>query len=202
MPPNRGARRPQVKAKNVTFCPLTLPRPRTSLGVMFPIRDHNPSGRTPYVTYTLMALNILIFFAVYPLHSDQIALFQFYNAWAVVPYEISAGRELHTLFSSMFLHAGFMHLAGNMLFLFIFGDNMEDEMGHLPYLGFYLATGVAASLMQVIAAPYSNIPTIGASGAIAGVMGGYLLMFPKARVDILIILIIIFRIIPIQIQTQ
>ncbi len=144
-----------------------------------------------------MALNILVFLAVSPLYSNQSELFQFYNTWAVVPYEISGGRDLHTLLSSMFLHAGFMHLAGNMLFLYIFGDNMEDEMGHLPYLGFYLATGVAASLMQVMAAPYSNIPTVGASGAIAGVMGGYLLMFPKARVDILIILIIIFRILPI-----
>ena len=164
---------------------------------MFPIRDHNPSGRVPYVTYALMALNIVIFIAAYPLYSDQVALFQFYNAWAIVPYEISAGRELHTIFTSMFLHAGFMHLAGNMLFLFIFGDNIEDEMGHGRYLLFYLASGVAAGLMQVAAAPYSNIPTIGASGAIAGVMGGYLLMFPKAKVDILIILVIIFRILPI-----
>lgn len=164
---------------------------------MFPIRDHNPSGRVPYVTYALMALNIGIFLAMVPIQADQIALLQLYNAWAIVPYEISAGRELHTIFTSMFLHAGFMHLAGNMLFLFIFGDNMEDEMGHLPYLVFYLATGAAAGLMQVIAAPASNIPTIGASGAIAGVMGGYLLMFPKARVDILIIFVIFFRILPI-----
>ncbi len=164
---------------------------------MFPIRDHNPSGRVPYVTYALMALNIGIFLTMLPIQGDQLALFQFYDAWAIVPYEISAGRELHTIFTSMFLHAGFMHLAGNMLFLFIFGDNMEDEMGHVPYLLFYLATGVAAGLLQVMAAPYSNIPTIGASGAIAGVMGGYLLMFPKARVDILIIFIVFFRILPI-----
>lgn len=164
---------------------------------MFPIRDHNPSGRVPYVTYALMALNISIFLTMLPIQGDQLALFQFYDAWAIVPNEISAGRELHTIFTSMFLHAGFMHLAGNMLFLFIFGDNMEDEMGHIPYLFFYLATGVAAGLLQVMAAPYSNIPTIGASGAIAGVMGGYLLMFPKARVDILIIFIVFFRILPI-----
>ncbi|WP_050930576.1 rhomboid family intramembrane serine protease [Aestuariivita boseongensis] len=164
---------------------------------MFPIRDHNPSGRVPYITYALMALNIVIFIAAYPLYSDQVALFEFYNAWAIVPYEISAGRELHTIFTSMFLHAGFMHLAGNMLFLFIFGDNMEDEMGHMRYLLFYLASGVAAGLMQVVAAPYSGIPTIGASGAIAGVMGGYLLLFPRAKVDVLIILVIFFRILPI-----
>ena len=139
---------------------------------MFPIRDHNPSGRVPYVTYALMVLNIGIFLAMLPIQNDQMALFQLYNAWAIVPAEISAGREFYTLFSSMFLHAGFMHLAGNMLFLFIFGDNVEDEMGHLPYLVFYLGTGVAAGLMQVVAAPSSTIPTIGASGAIAGVMGG------------------------------
>ena len=164
---------------------------------MFPIRDHNPSGRTPYVTYMLMALNIGIFLACLPIQADDRAIFQLYNAWAIVPYEISSGQELHTLISSMFLHAGFMHLAGNMLFLYIFGDNMEDELGHGRFLLFYLATGVAAGLMQVVAAPFSNVPTIGASGAIAGVMGGYLLMFPKAKVDILIIFIVFFRILPI-----
>ena len=147
---------------------------------MFPIRDHNPSGRTPYVTYMLMALNIGIFLACLPIQADDRAIFQLYNAWAIVPYEISSGQELHTLISSMFLHAGFMHLAGNMLFLYIFGDNMEDELGHGRFLLFYLATGVAAGLMQVVAAPFSNIPTIGASGEIAGVMGGYLMRFPMA----------------------
>ena len=86
---------------------------------------------------------------------------------------------------------------GNMLFLYIFGDNIEDEMGHGPYLGFYLLTGVAAALAQYVIAPFSGVPTVGASGAIAGVMGGYLLMFPKAKVDILIIFIVFFRIFPI-----
>ena len=164
---------------------------------MFPIRDHNPSGRTPFVTYALMAANILIFLIYLPIQGDQAALFHFYNTWAAVPEEISTGQDLYTLFSSMFLHAGFMHLAGNMLFLWIFGDNMEEEMGHIGYLLFYLACGLAAGLMQVIAAPLSDVPMVGASGAIAGVMGGYLLMFPKAKVDILIIFIIFFRILPI-----
>lgn len=90
-----------------------------------------------------------------------------------------------------------MHLAGNMLFLWIFGDNIEDEMGHLPYLGFYIFTGIAAGLIHYISAPYSGVPTVGASGAIAGLMGGYLLLYPKAKVDILLILIIFFRIFPI-----
>ena len=94
----------------------------------------------------------------------------------------------------MFLHGGLLHLAGNMLFLWIFGDNMEDEMGHVGYLLFYLASGIGAGMAHVLAAPYSAVPTVGASGAIAGVMGGYLLLFPKARVDILFIFIVFFRI--------
>ncbi|MGB0439530.1 MAG: rhomboid family intramembrane serine protease, partial [Paracoccaceae bacterium] len=101
------------------------------------------------------------------------------------------------LVTSQFLHGGFMHIAGNMLFLWIFGDNMEDEMGHVGFLIFYLICGVFAALAQWVEEPYSLIPTIGASGAIAGVMGGYLLLFPKAKVDILLILIVFFRIFPI-----
>lgn len=164
---------------------------------MFPIRDHNPSGRTPYVTYGLMAANILIFLSYAGLMSDARAINAFYIEWAFIPARISAGEGYYTLVSSMFLHGGWMHLAGNMLFLFIFGDNIEDEMGHGPYLGFYLLSGVAAALAQYAVAPFSGVPTVGASGAIAGVMGGYLLLFPKAKVDILIIFIVFFRIFPI-----
>ena len=164
---------------------------------MFPIRDHNPSGRTPYVTYGLMAANILIFLSYAGMMSDARAINAFYIEWAFIPARISAGEGYYTLVSSMFLHGGWMHLAGNMLFLFIFGDNIEDEMGHGPYLGFYLLSGVAAALAQYVVAPFSGVPTVGASGAIAGVMGGYLLLFPKAKVDILIIFIVFFRIFPI-----
>ena len=96
----------------------------------------------------------------------------------------------------MFLHAGFMHLAGNMLFLWIFGDNLEEEMGHLMFLGFYVACGLGAGLIHVISAPDSMVPTVGASGAIAGVMGGYLLLYPKAKVDVLIIFVIFFKVFP------
>lgn len=160
---------------------------------MFPIRDHNPSGRTPYVVYTLMALNIAIFLLTLGITSDR-GLYMLYDAYAVVPVEISQGGGWETLLTSTFLHGGWMHLGGNMLFLWIFGDNLEDEMGHLPFLVFYLASGIGAGLIHVVSAPYSQVPTIGASGAIAGVMGGYLLLFPKARVDILLILIIFFRI--------
>ncbi|WP_136439611.1 rhomboid family intramembrane serine protease [Pacificoceanicola onchidii] len=163
---------------------------------MFPIRDHNPSGRIPYVTYILIIANVGIFLSMWHLHGDQRALFRFYADWALVPAFVTEGYGYTGFLSSMFLHGGLAHLGGNMLFLFIFGDNVEDEMGHGPYLIFYLACGLGAGLTHYLSGPYSTIPTVGASGAIAGVMGGYLLLFPKARVDILVILIVIFRIIP------
>lgn len=159
---------------------------------MIPIRDHNPSGRTPYVVYALMAANILAFLGYFL--QDTAVINQLYYDWAIFPDRISNGEGYETLVSSMFLHAGIMHLGGNMLFLWIFGDNLEDEMGHIPFLLFYLLAGIAAGIIHVISAPFSQVPTIGASGAIAGIMGGYLLLFPKAKVDILLILIIFFRV--------
>ncbi|MFC3616259.1 rhomboid family intramembrane serine protease [Lutimaribacter marinistellae] len=161
---------------------------------MFPIRDHNPSGRTPYVVYLLMAANILIFLSYWGIMDDARLINRFFFDWAIIPARIEDGFRYDTLLTSMFLHGGFMHLAGNMLFLWIFGDNLEDEMGHVPFLLFYIASGLGAGLIHVFSAPDSVVPTVGASGAIAGVMGGYLLMFPKARVDILLILIVYFRV--------
>ncbi|HBS49844.1 MAG TPA: rhomboid family intramembrane serine protease [Rhodobacteraceae bacterium] len=163
---------------------------------MFPIRDHNPSGRTPFVVYALIAANAAVFLLTAGIESE-FQLFTFYDAYAITPRYIAHGVRLETLFTSMFLHGGLLHLGGNMLFLWIFGDNLEDEMGHLPFLLFYLAAGVGAGLIHVVAAPFSMVPTVGASGAIAGVMGGYLLLFPRARVDILLILIVFIRIFPI-----
>lgn len=164
---------------------------------MFPIRDHNPSQRTPYVTLSLIALNVLIFVVGLVLFQDQRALSQLYFDYALLPIRLSNGENYPALVTSLFLHGGFMHLAGNMLFLWIFGDNLEDEMGHVPFLVFYLACGIGASLAQFAVDPASAIPTIGASGAIAGVMGGYLLLYPKARVDVFLFLIVFFRIFPI-----
>lgn len=158
---------------------------------MFPIRDHNPSERVAYVTYAIMALNILIFLSYFPGANDR-SLAEVFYGWGLVP----AISEPSTFLTSQFLHGGWMHLAGNMLFLFIFGDNLEDEMGHTGFLLFYLASGVAAAYAQVMIEPASTVPVVAASGVIAGVMGGYLLLFPKARVDVLIILVIIFRILP------
>jgi len=164
---------------------------------MFHIRDHNPSGRTPYVTYLLMAVNIGVFLSYVGLFGDDRALNIFFFEWALIPGRVTSGQDYSGLFTSMFLHGGWLHLAGNMLFLYIFGDNIEDEMGHIGYLIFYLACGVLSAGAHVISAPYSPVPTVGASGAIAGVMGGYLLLYPKAKVDILIIFIVFFRIFPI-----
>lgn len=161
---------------------------------MFPIRDHNPSERTPYVTYGLIALNILVFLAELPAMGDDLALAAFFDDWALVPAEVTAGKGTYTILTSMFVHASLMHIAGNMLFLWIFGDNLEDQMGHAGFALFYLASGVAAALAHIAADPQSVLPTVGASGAIAGVMGGYLLLFPRARVDVLLILVVFFRV--------
>ncbi|WGI22976.1 rhomboid family intramembrane serine protease [Amylibacter sp. IMCC11727] len=161
---------------------------------MFPIRDHNPSRNTPYVTYALLFINIVVFLAYYPaLSTDPHALGGFWDTWAIVPAEIVAGQDLMTLLTGMFLHGGWMHLIGNVLFLYIFGDNIEDAFGHVRFLLFYLFCGLAASAIQIIADPTSSVPVVGASGAIAGVLGGYLLLYPKARVDIIIIFIIFFK---------
>ena len=161
---------------------------------MFPIRDHNPSGRVPYVTYGLMAANILIFLLYFSIIGENAQFASFLDDWAMVPVEVINGQDTHTVFTSMFLHGGWLHLAGNMLFLWIFGDNLEDEFGHFGFLGFYIACGLAADAAQVFSDPSSRVPVVGASGAIAGVMGGYLLLFPKAKVDILFIFIVIFRV--------
>ncbi|MCC6519620.1 MAG: rhomboid family intramembrane serine protease [Tabrizicola sp.] len=160
---------------------------------MFPIRDHNPSGQTPYVTFTLIAINVLVFLWYFTSLSEWDTQ-RLFLAWGLVPARLMSGEGLETVVTSMFLHAGWMHLGGNMLFLWIFGDNLEEEMGHLGFLIFYLVCGAAAGLAQALPDPGALTPMVGASGAIAGVMGGYLLLFPKARVDVLFIFIIFFRI--------
>jgi len=164
---------------------------------MFPIRDHNPSTRTPYVTYTIMAINIVVFLLYWPFLNDGPRIWSFYVQWAMIPDLIIHGEQTHTFITHMFLHGGFMHLAGNMLFLWIFGDNLEDELGHSGFAIFYISAGLVAAIAQILSDPSSQIPMVGASGAIAGVMGGYLLLYPKARIDVLFIFIIFFKIFPI-----
>ena len=164
---------------------------------MFPIRDHNPSGRRPYVTYGLILLNFGVFLAYwYGIQGDR-ALARFFYTWGMVPKNLMQGHSYWGGLTHMFLHGGWMHLLGNMLFLWIFGDNLEDEIGHGRFALFYILSGAAAAALQMASDPFSNVPTIGASGAIAGVMGGYLLLFPKARIDVLFFIVIFVRVVPI-----
>ncbi len=157
---------------------------------MVPLRDENPIKITPYVTYALIAANILAF--IYELTLIPPQLDGFFHLFAVVPRELSASfngiavhqpvPEVLTLVTSQFLHAGFAHVGFNMLFLWIFGNNIEEELGHVKYLIFYLSCGVLAALAQWFFSANSGIPSLGASGAIAGVMGAYILKFPDARI--------------------
>jgi len=155
---------------------------------MIPLRDLNPTRRVPIVTITLIALNALFF--LYELYLQQLgqldaAILQL----ALVPYDVAHGFSAETVLDflrAMFMHGGWMHLIGNMLYLWIFGDNIEDVLGSLGYVGYYLICGTAASLLQVVVQPNSTIPMLGASGAIAGVLGGYLILFPQARVVTLV----------------
>ena len=160
---------------------------------MVPLKDDNPTSTTPVVVYGLVAINILIFLYQMSLLSSggEAALQQFFNTWAIVPAELTGeltgnaltvDREWLTLFTSQFLHGGFLHLGGNMLYLWIFGNNIEDKLGSAKFLFFYLVCGALAGLAQWVIEPGSAIPTLGASGAIAGVMGAYIIRFPRARI--------------------
>lgn len=164
---------------------------------MFPLRDHNPSGRTPYVTWAIILANVVIFLSYFPGFDSTWQANVFFRSWGLVPQAITSGQDYDRILTSMFLHGGWMHLVGNMWFLWIFGDNLEDEMGPFGFALFYLATGAAAAAAQVMSDPGSAAPMVGASGAIAGVMGGYLLLHPSARIDVLMIFVIFFRIFPI-----
>ena len=157
---------------------------------MFPIRDHNPSERRPWATYALIALNVAMFLLTMPWIGGMVGLWE---RLALYPVAVVHGDMLWGWLTHMFLHGGLLHLGGNMLFLWIFGDNLEDQMGHFGFLIFYLGCGLAAALAQVLAEPALGVPMVGASGAIAGVMGGYLLMFPRARVDVVAIIIIFIK---------
>ncbi len=161
--------------------------------MFLPIRDHNPSEATPFLTISLIAINVLVFVSYHFQLSDQ-ELARFYLQWALVPELISYGYTPHTLLTSMFLHGSILHLAGNMLFLWIFGDNLESDLGRVRYLLFYLICGIGAAIVHVVSDPSSVVPTVGASGAVAGVMGGYLLLYPRARVDVVLFVIIFLRI--------
>ena len=149
---------------------------------MIPLRSTERVYSKAVATGILIALNVLIF--LYQATLDESALTRFVETWGIVPDAISG--HLYALVTSMFLHGGWLHLLGNMLFLWVFGRNVEDLIGSGRFVGFYLCCGLVAGVVQVIANPYSRVPTIGASGAIAGVMGAYLIKFPRARIVTLI----------------
>jgi membrane associated rhomboid family serine protease len=174
--------------------------------MFLPLKDENPTSRFPIVTVLIMALNVVVFF--YQILSPE-GLGFYVLKMGTIPYEISHFKSLSpvigfprlapalTLIVSMFLHGGFFHLLFNMLYLWIFGNNVEDFLGRFRFLIFYFISGVGASLTHIIFNMNSQVPMIGASGAIAGVLGAYLILFPKARVVTLIFFIFIIRIVPI-----
>jgi len=150
---------------------------------VLPIGDDNSGERSyPIVTIVLIALNILFFFV--ELTGGE----KFVSEWAFTPSRFTANPsgEFATLFTSMFMHAGWLHLGGNMLYLWIFGDNVEDRLGHATFAIFYFLCGLAATFAQLLVNPGSHVPNLGASGAIAGVLGSYLLLFPQGRVRVLL----------------
>jgi membrane associated rhomboid family serine protease len=158
---------------------------------MFPLKDTQPSYSRPAVTISLIVVNVLIFLFEFSL--DPYTRNAVIESYGLVPDQF----RLTSVFTSMFLHGGWMHVLGNMWFLWIFGDNVEDFLGHAKFLLFYLVCGMAAAMAQVISSPYSTVPMVGASGAIAGVMGAYLVKFPRAR--ILTLVFILFFITTIEI---
>jgi membrane associated rhomboid family serine protease len=194
---------------------------------VLPIRDNIPTARTPYVTYTLIIANVLVYFLwqrggiTLGDPSSQHYMQQLID-WAAIPYEFTHPGDncgltadgavacegqpgvtgtapdqpptYLTAFSAMFMHGGLLHLGGNMLFLWIFGNNVEDSMGPVKFVAFYLLAGISALLLQIVIEPSASVPTLGASGAIAGVLGAYLLLFPRARVVTVIFIVFFFTI--------
>lgn len=163
---------------------------------MIPLSDDPPRRSVPVVTVSILIVNVLVF--IYELSLGDRGLEQFFYSAGVIPAEYLSGRNIgtpppggiiwSTLFTSMFMHGGFMHIASNMLYLWVFGDNVEDQLGHGGFLIFYLVCGIIASFTHIFMNPGSQIPSIGASGAIAGVLGAYLVMFPGATIRTLMFL--------------
>ncbi len=154
---------------------------------MFPIGDDDIRGAPPpYVTWVIVALNVLVF--LYEISLSQPELRQFTETFGVIPAEILQGRQLYGLFTSMFLHGGWLHIVSNMAFLLVFGDNVEALLGKLSYVLFYLAGGLVAAIAYIAVNPGSTAPSIGASGALAAVLGAYVVMFPGSQIRALVML--------------
>jgi len=156
---------------------------------MLPLRDEIPRRHFPLVTITIIAINVVVY--LYQIMLPERELSRLVWQMGIVPLRVVSHLSLPaalTFITAMFMHGGFLHIFGNMLYLYIFGDNVEDVLGHVLYAIVYLLFGIGASLAQIAVAPRSNIPTIGASGAIAGVLGAYFVFFPRARVQYLVTL--------------
>lgn len=152
---------------------------------MLPIRDHRPTRIFPVVTYTIIAVNVMVFILrVFMEFSGY--LDWFFNTFAIIPFLIVQGEQLYTLITAMFIHGDIFHILFNMLYLYIFGNNIEDSMGSGRFILFYAVCGVLASFAHIYMDPTSPIPTIGASGAVAGVLGAYMVLYPRERVDALL----------------
>ncbi|TET23999.1 MAG: rhomboid family intramembrane serine protease, partial [Candidatus Cloacimonadota bacterium] len=164
---------------------------------MIPLKDENPTKLFPFFTIALIIVNCIIFIIEF-LQGERLSTFV--KSFGCIPYEVMMNVDLEpviffpvrlTIITSMFLHGGFAHLIGNMLYLWIFGNNIEDRLGHLRFIIFYVLAGLLASLAQILINPLSTIPQIGASGAISGILGAYLLLYPKAKILTLIPFVII-----------
>ena len=184
---------------------------------MFPLRDNNPTLLTPYITVALIIANVVAWLYLQGAGMSQDVLASTVCRFGTIPGEITGmmggynaiqlgedlapcefgGLSIGTLFTSMFMHGGWMHLIGNMWFLWLFGNNIEDSMGHLRFLVFYLLTGLVAAGVHIFTDPGSLIPTVGASGAISGVMGAYLVLYPRIKIETLFVLIVFIKIYPI-----
>jgi membrane associated rhomboid family serine protease len=172
---------------------------------VIPLRDANPTRRTPIVTIGLIAACFAVFAIELSVEASggEAALSEFFDTWGAVPSRVSSalsgsgdlGTALVGIFASLFLHGGWDHILGNMLFLWIFGNNIEDRLGRLPYLVFYLVGGVAAALAQVWIDPTSEVPLVGASGAIAATLGAYIVLYPRARILTLVFLVFFYQLI-------
>jgi len=162
---------------------------------MIPIRDNQPSSRFPLVNWLLILANVLIF--IYEISLEPSALESFVMTYGLVPAEVISQplENWMPFITSIFLHGGWLHLIFNMLALYIFGDNIEDRLGHIPYLAFYLFGGIAGSVMHILFNTQSNLPTIGASGAIATILGAYLILYPRARVVTIIPIFIFIQVV-------
>lgn len=159
---------------------------------MFPIKDQEQPNIFPITTYLLIAVNTVIFLFLFFMNQDKLTLV--IDKYALVPDEILMGKRLYTLITSMFLHGSFGHLFGNMLFLNIFGRNMEERLGRLGFLLFYIVSGVIGAMTQILVMP-DNIPVLGASAAISGLLGAYIIFFPTHKIDIVLFLGFIIKII-------